>query len=278
MLEEPTIGSRIREARRAADLTQRGLADLLGVPIGIVERLETGVTDPAPYLQQIADKTSTNIAWLRAGEDDETAGRRLEATEADLAARQQALLRAERRLRDAADAIESRWRELQATEELQQGRVGEIDQRERLLAEREDALAALEPHYAAAQRDLDERTAALEAREQEIAGREETEAAQQDDRQADVAGGRVAALDERERELEIRAAELDARAEELHGEAALAAGSAAVRELDARQRRLEQLAGQIAADEERLARAREDAERVRASLAEGDRLQEEAQA
>src|SRR6188472_4132798 len=100
MVEEPTIGSSIREARRASDLTQRALAESLGIPIGVIERLETGIADPERYLERIAASTDTSLGWLI---DGAGAPRSPRTAAEDLDARAQAIVRAERQLREAAD-------------------------------------------------------------------------------------------------------------------------------------------------------------------------------
>ena len=43
----------IREARRAAGLTEKALASQLGVSLWEIERLETGEVDPSPYAEAL---------------------------------------------------------------------------------------------------------------------------------------------------------------------------------------------------------------------------------
>ena len=59
------VAARLRTARRTAGLTQRQLADRLGVESITVSRWERGVTSPSlPRLQRIAEITETTMSDL----------------------------------------------------------------------------------------------------------------------------------------------------------------------------------------------------------------------
>ena len=59
------VGKRLRTARRAAGLTQKQLADRLGVESITVSRWERGVTSPSlPRLRRIAEITQTTVGEL----------------------------------------------------------------------------------------------------------------------------------------------------------------------------------------------------------------------
>ena len=63
-LAENVTGQRLAQARRSAGLSQRGLADRLGVPIWGVEQMESGKADPAPYLTEISALTGQPLTYF----------------------------------------------------------------------------------------------------------------------------------------------------------------------------------------------------------------------
>lgn len=59
------VGSRLRAARRASGLTQKQLAEELGVEAITVSRWERGATSPSlPRLRRIAELTGTTVSDL----------------------------------------------------------------------------------------------------------------------------------------------------------------------------------------------------------------------
>ncbi|MER6531137.1 helix-turn-helix transcriptional regulator [Streptomyces sp. NPDC001508] len=59
------IGTRIREARLWANLTQEGLRDASGVDRATIQRIEAGTTDPRlSWLLRIADALDVPLADL----------------------------------------------------------------------------------------------------------------------------------------------------------------------------------------------------------------------
>jgi transcriptional regulator with XRE-family HTH domain len=59
------VGGRLRTARRSAGLTQKHLADELGVESITVSRWERGVTSPSlPRLRHVAELTGTTVSDL----------------------------------------------------------------------------------------------------------------------------------------------------------------------------------------------------------------------
>lgn len=65
------IGDRIREARRAAGLTQSELARHVGVEAMTVSKYERGVFSPgADAALLIAEACSVDARWIRAIDDD----------------------------------------------------------------------------------------------------------------------------------------------------------------------------------------------------------------
>lgn len=63
--ESGGVGGRLRTARRSAGLTQKQLADELGVESITVSRWERGVTTPSlPRLRRIAELTETTVSDL----------------------------------------------------------------------------------------------------------------------------------------------------------------------------------------------------------------------
>lgn len=62
----PTIGQRIAVARKAAELTQKGLGERLGVATATVSRWECGAIDPpASTLDKIAEATGHRLELTR---------------------------------------------------------------------------------------------------------------------------------------------------------------------------------------------------------------------
>ena len=69
LLEEKTrVGRRVAEARRRAGLTQRELADGLGVTVRSVQLYESGSVIPYKHLRRIELLTQTRPGWIL-GED-----------------------------------------------------------------------------------------------------------------------------------------------------------------------------------------------------------------
>jgi DNA-binding XRE family transcriptional regulator/O-antigen ligase len=60
------VGTRVARARRDSGLTQRELAQALGVTPWLVDRIESGKTDAGRYLPSIADVTHAGREWLAA--------------------------------------------------------------------------------------------------------------------------------------------------------------------------------------------------------------------
>ena len=85
--ESGGIGARLRVARRSAGLTQRQLADQLGVESITVSRWERGVTTPSlPRLRKIAELTDTTVSDLvRTPDAQMTQGAELAALREELA-------------------------------------------------------------------------------------------------------------------------------------------------------------------------------------------------
>jgi transcriptional regulator with XRE-family HTH domain len=81
------VGARLRTARRSAGLTQRQLAEKLGVESITVSRWERGVTTPSlPGLRRIAELTETTVSDLvRAADAQTTHGAELAALREELA-------------------------------------------------------------------------------------------------------------------------------------------------------------------------------------------------
>jgi len=72
--ESVEVGGRLRTARRSAGLTQKQLADELGVESITVSRWERGVTTPSlPRLRRIAELTGTTVSDLVRAADAATA-------------------------------------------------------------------------------------------------------------------------------------------------------------------------------------------------------------
>lgn len=64
------MGERIRQARKAANLSQEQLAKAIGVSQVAISQLETGATKETTLLVRIAHETSTRAAWLETGKGE----------------------------------------------------------------------------------------------------------------------------------------------------------------------------------------------------------------
>jgi phage repressor protein C with HTH and peptisase S24 domain len=62
-----SIGSRIKEARRAAKLTQKALAQKVGMTQGTLSELETGESKSSTLLPSLAAALGVNALWLETG-------------------------------------------------------------------------------------------------------------------------------------------------------------------------------------------------------------------
>lgn len=78
--DRSALGRRIERARRELGLTQTAFATRIGVPVGILDRYETGEGDPSHKLVRIAEVTGRRVSWFTStaryettGEDDESA-------------------------------------------------------------------------------------------------------------------------------------------------------------------------------------------------------------
>ena len=60
----PAVGRRIVQARRELELTQAQLAERIGVPLGILDRYESGKADASRTLIRIAEVTGKPIDWF----------------------------------------------------------------------------------------------------------------------------------------------------------------------------------------------------------------------
>jgi transcriptional regulator with XRE-family HTH domain len=81
LAERKRLGERIRRARRETGLTQRELAEQLGITTRSLQNYEAGTIVPWRHLGRIEVLTHRRAGWLL--RDDETGGA-LEATIADL--------------------------------------------------------------------------------------------------------------------------------------------------------------------------------------------------
>ena len=62
--DRAAVGRRIGQARRERGLTQADLATRIGVTLGLVDRYESGKSDPSGKLAQIAEVTGRRISWF----------------------------------------------------------------------------------------------------------------------------------------------------------------------------------------------------------------------
>ena len=164
---DPHVGARIAQARRDAALTQRALADLVGVRLWVVDRWEAGTRAvSSEQLEIVAKATKRTLQWLETGVDEhssaqsapeqadaeaplEAARKEIDKRLSEVRQREKKVRRKEHELQLAlADAAE------RATVESEPAEQAEIEAERRLLEERLAEVA--------------EREAALERREQEL--------------------------------------------------------------------------------------------------------------
>ena len=166
MADEPlaaALGARITSARRALGLTKTALAERLNLPVGTVDRLERGVTDPLPHLVGIADAIGKDVDDLWNG------GARAEPPSlrvTELAQWERRLRNAETELSSARAETERRSIELKQVELNMAAAAAKHDYRSAVL----NAEAARLEAHEKAQREAD---AALERRASELTAREE---------------------------------------------------------------------------------------------------------
>src|SRR3954454_20150615 len=60
----PEVGSRVKEARRAAGLNEKQLAQRLGISLWDLERMEAGTKAPWDYLDQLEKETGRGGEWF----------------------------------------------------------------------------------------------------------------------------------------------------------------------------------------------------------------------
>jgi transcriptional regulator with XRE-family HTH domain len=68
------VGARIRQARRELGLTQAELATRIGVSLGVLDRFETGHSDPSGKLEQIAEITGRPVSWYTSTDQHDVGG------------------------------------------------------------------------------------------------------------------------------------------------------------------------------------------------------------
>lgn len=66
------VGTRIRQAREEAGLTQAELAELLNVGVRMVQHYEAGSHKPYKHLKEIAEATNRPFPWFLHGDQDES--------------------------------------------------------------------------------------------------------------------------------------------------------------------------------------------------------------
>src|SRR3954453_4271531 len=60
----PEVGSRVKQARRAAGLNEKQLAQRLGISLWELERMEAGTKAPWDYLSQLKQETGRAEEWF----------------------------------------------------------------------------------------------------------------------------------------------------------------------------------------------------------------------
>jgi transcriptional regulator with XRE-family HTH domain len=193
--ETAEFGQRIARARRELGLTQRELADRIGVMLGVLEAYEMGRADPSPHLDRIAEATGKDALWFLRGEDPEELVARLQRHASELAKREAALQQQEEELALARRRAEARLEGAPADDAGAKAAVEAIERRQaelegwartadRVATELRESLATLVRLMEEASTDgagpateqgppeSSERESALLAREERLAARE----------------------------------------------------------------------------------------------------------
>ena len=225
-LDNAGLGSRIARARRDAGLTQRALADLVGVRLWVVDQWESGARPvPADQVDIIARATNRASGWIATGLD---AGERRVPQNVPTSSERTAERRPSGDGPPAApEVVAPVWGQLDLTFEESRRfldeRQADVARREAAVAEIERDLKQVLARTAAertsleqkqatlssiedAQRALDERRAEIGQREVELVLQEH----ELDEARADLESGRAqhAELEQAQRELDDRAAEV----------------------------------------------------------------------
>lgn len=70
-MQKQSLGERIRRRRKLLGLSQKKLANLLGVTYGNISHWEVGITNPKPSnLSALAEALDTTVEWLLDGVED----------------------------------------------------------------------------------------------------------------------------------------------------------------------------------------------------------------
>ena len=69
-----SIGTRIREARKSANMTQQQLASKSGIKQAALSELETGESAGSKYLASIASALGVSALWLETGRGPRSSG------------------------------------------------------------------------------------------------------------------------------------------------------------------------------------------------------------
>ncbi|MDY2857063.1 MAG: helix-turn-helix transcriptional regulator [Oscillospiraceae bacterium] len=61
----------LKEARKLAGLTQKGMSEQLGIPRRTIEDWERGISTPQKYVEQLVIEKLLNIASTQKGDNDD---------------------------------------------------------------------------------------------------------------------------------------------------------------------------------------------------------------
>jgi len=149
---DASVGARIARARRDAGLTQRALADLIGVRLWVVDRWESGAgAVPPEQLDTVATATHRTLRWLETGVDERAVGLIVsEPIDGDAGTEE-----TQRELDERIAEIEEARREVHE-------RLAEIEQREAALRMQEQELREVRAAQAEDRRRFRERLAGVE--------------------------------------------------------------------------------------------------------------------
>ena len=146
------VGARIARARRDAGLTQRALADLVGVRLWVVDRWESGAgAVPPEQLDTVATATNRTLRWLETGVDERAVGPIVpEPTDRDA------------RTEEPQRELDERLAEIEAARREVDERLAEVEEREAALAVEQQQLHKALSDQAEERRRFRERLAGVE--------------------------------------------------------------------------------------------------------------------
>lgn len=166
------VARRITQARRSSDLSQSELAELLGVSLGTIDRMEQGVLDPTDFLTWVSRALGQPMSSPLDGREGEELGL-LELRLHDVERGMTALAREREELGRRSASLDERELAQLNDAALLEARAADLERREGAIEERAAALSAREASISELEAELRVRTAELTRDAEKLAAAEE---------------------------------------------------------------------------------------------------------